>query len=174
MSVQVALTFPDFAAAQAFFAGAALNPKPEAVAHVEPAPAATVDPSFASAPPVVEAKPAGKPGRKPKASEPAPTAAQGTPTVPPLDVKNGDPLPASMQAEKSAESSVDPLEVPAFLKKAWTEDEVREVLKTVSAKHGLDAVRQLLVEVTGKSSISEVPAPDYLKLAEAANARVAA
>jgi len=175
MTIQVALTFPDFAAAQAFFNGAAMQPKAEAVTYAETKPApgtiTVVDPA-----PAVETKPAAKPGRKPKASEPAPAPAA---TVPPLDVAKGDPLPASMQAEPS----VDPLEVPAFLKredpnappaKVWTEDEVRDVLKAVSAKHGLDAVRQLLVDVCGKSRISEVPAADYAKLAEAANKKVAA
>ena len=163
MTIQVALTFPDFAAAQAFFAGAALTPKAEAVTLVETKPAVTVEPA-------TETRPAAKPGRKPKASEPAPTVA-------PLDVAKGDELPASMKAD-------DPLEVPAFLDrrepaaeaapaKLWTEEEVRGVLKDVSAKHGLDAVRQLLVDNCGKSRISEVPATDYAKLVEAAQKKVA-
>lgn len=180
MTIQVALTFPDFAAAQAFFNGAAMQPKADTAAIVDntkPAPGTiTVLPEGAQI--VADAKPAAKPGRKPKASEPAPAPAA---SVPPLDVKNGDPLPASMQAE----STVDPLDVPAFLDrrepaaeaappKVWTEEEVRSVLKDVSAKHGLDAVRQLLVDNCGKSRISEVPATDYAKLAEAAQKKIAA
>jgi len=186
MSVQVALTFPDFAAAQAFFAS---MEQQSSIEVTGPKPGTyTVLPAGATptSAPVAETGPR-KPGRK-KNAEPSPApapAAEAAPAapVPPLDVAKGDPLPANMQPEKPAESSVDPLEVPAFLKredpnappaKVWTEDEVRDVLKAVSAKHGLDAVRQLLVEVCGKSRISEVPATDYAKLAEAANKKVAA
>jgi hypothetical protein len=166
MSVQVALTFPDFAAAQAFFAGAALQPKAEAVAYAEPA-APVVEPAPAAAP-VEPAKPpkAAKPPKKAPAAEP----------VAPLDVAKGDELPAAMQA------SVDPLEVPAFLDrrteaapaKVWTIEAVREELQKVSAKHGIDAVRAIVVEFGGTNRISEVPEAKYAAVAEAAIAKVAA
>ncbi len=158
MSVQVALTFPDFAAAQAFFAGAALQPKATAVAYAEPAP--PVDPAPAAAP--VE------PAKPPKAAKP-PKKAQAAEPVAPLDVAKGDELPAAMQAPAAA--AVDPLEVPA---KAWTIEAVREELQKVSAKHGIDAVRAIVVEHGGTNRISEVPEAKYAAVAEAAIAKVAA
>jgi hypothetical protein len=158
MSVQVALTFPDFAAAQAFFAGAALQPKATAVAYVEPAPAAPVVEPAPAVAPVEAAKP-------PKAAK-APKKAQAAEPVAPLDVAKGDELPAAMQAP-----AADPLEVPA---KAWTIEAVREELQKVSAKHGIDAVRAIVVEHGGTNRISEVPEAKYAAVAEAAIAKVAA
>jgi hypothetical protein len=156
MSVQVALTFPDFAAAQAFFAGAALQPKATAVAYAEPAP------------PVAEPAPAAapvQPAKPPKAAKP-PKKAQAAEPVAPLDVAKGDELPAAMQAP-----AADPLEVPA---KVWTIEAVREELQKVSAKHGIDAVRAIVVEHGGTNRISEVPEAKYAAVAEAAIAKVAA
>lgn len=152
MSVQVTMSFPSFEAAQSFFASTAIvsGNVPVVILPTAPQPPA----------PAVEAVDTGpkKRAAKPKATvesaQPAPTPE--TP-VPALDVAKGDPLPESMHAEA----------------KVWTEDEVRATLKAVSEKHGLDAVRALLVEVCGKSRISEVPPEDYAKLAAAAQAKAA-
>jgi hypothetical protein len=79
------------------------------------------------------------------------------PLVPPLDIENGDPLPASMGEPK-----------------AITEAEVRDVLRTLSTKHGLDAVREILSSVTGKARISEVDPSQYSAVLAAASERAAA
>jgi hypothetical protein len=171
MSVQVALTFPDFAAAQAFFAG--LGTSTTVVrghsSLFEAAPAPVVAETAPAAAPVEPAKPpkAAKPPKKAPAAEP----------VAPLDVAKGDELPAAMQAP-----AADPLEVPAFLDrrteaapaKVWTIEAVREELQKVSAKHGIDAVRAIVVEFGGTNRISEVPEAKYAAVAEAAIAKVAA
>lgn len=177
MSVQVSLNFSDFNAARDFFAsvGAAapiISQDVKPVAAVQPT---EVSPSVAVPP--AEAKK----GRKPK-PEAAPALAA---PVPPLDVKNGDPLPANMQPEPTA-APVDPLEVPAFLDrrepkpvltpeeavKTWTIDEVRDELRKVSEKHGIDAVREIVVSAGGTSRISEVPAEKFKAVVEAARLKL--
>lgn len=165
MSVSIQLQFADFDAAAAFFASKTniSGPSPTEIVAApvaaSPAPVAAVE------------KPKG--GKKAKAPETAAPAA----TVPPLDVKNGDPLPPSMQPP--ATSAVDPLEVPEFLvrkaetpAKVYTIEEVREELKKVSEKHGIDAIRAIVVEVGGTSRISEVPAEKYAAVVEAAQKKL--
>ncbi len=155
MTVHVALNFPDFAAAQAWFArlGTAV-PQPIVEAPAAPLPVA---PEVA---PVVE-PPKAKPGRKPKAD------AAPEPTVAPLDVAKGDPLPASVGAAPTPPDASQP-------PKVWTLDEVRAELQKVSAKFGIDAVREIVVGVGGTARISDVPADKYAAVVAAAIAKVAA
>lgn len=177
MSVQVSLNFSDFNAARDFFASVrAAAP----IVSQDVKPVAAVQPTEVS-PPVAAPPAEAKKSRKPRPeAAPAPAA-----PVPPLDVKSGDPLPANMQPEPAA-TKVDPLEVPAFLDrrepkplltpeeavKVWTIDEVREELRKVSEKHGIDAVRDIVATAGGTLRISEVPAEKFKAVVEAARLKL--
>lgn len=144
MTVQVALTFPDFAAAQAFFVG---------LGTTAPTPPVPVEPEAAAPAPVAVEPVKAKPGRKP--------APKIEPVTTTLDVAKGDELPASLAPEP----------VPP---KVWTLEEVRAELQKVSAKFGIDAVREIVVGTGGTARISDVPADKYAAVVEAAIAKVSA
>ena len=149
MTVQVALTFPDFAAAQAFFVG---------LGTTAPTPPVPVEPEAAAPAPVAVEPVKAKPRRKP--------TPKVEPVTAPLDAAKGDELPASLAPEPA-----DPEPAPP---KVWTLEEVRAELQKVSAKFGIDAVREIVVGTGGIARISDVPADKYAAVVEAAIAKVSA
>lgn len=120
-----------------------------------------------------------KPGRPKKMpieadTKVVPNAAPATAElVQPLDVANGDPLPASMMggADISDLVTISDVEEPAPVETIdWTAERVRQEMKTFSEKFGIDPLRQAMLNAVGKAKFSDVPAADYAKLGEALRA----
>jgi len=115
-------------------------------------------PKTAPAPTITELAAATKPrgGRKPKVE--ADDIVIEKAKVAPLDVKKGDDLPESMQAEP------EPTPTPAAViepPKTYTLDDAKAAMKAFSEKYGIDALRAKLVETVGAARISDVPPEKY-------------
>jgi hypothetical protein len=117
-------------------------------------------PKTAPAPTVTELAASAKPrGRPSKAKVEADDIVIPKATVAPLDVKKGDELPESMQADP--EPTMAQAMVEAVPLKTYTLDDAKAAMKAFSEKYGIDALRAKLVETVGAARISDVPPEKY-------------
>jgi hypothetical protein len=144
MQVNVTLSFASVDEMLAHFGNA--NPGFEIVTEL---------PKTVPAPTITELAASAKPrGRPSKAKVEADDIVIPKATVAPLDVKKGDELPESMQAEAAPAAVVEP-------QKTYTLDDAKAAMKAFSEKYGIDALRAKLVETVGAARISDVPPEKY-------------
>lgn len=93
--------------------------------------------------------------------------------VQPFDPAVGDPLPETMEADAPKVVEPEAPKAPAEPEKTeFSEEDLTEAMKAYSAKLGIDALRQLLINTTGKARRSEIPKEDFGKVVKALNAEL--